>query len=241
MNPQQSKAWQALGIGPALVSRSAVVTPAQQAGQHSSGHQPVAVSVVDPTRLSWPELAEAVISCEQCQRCTSRQNPVLGVGSNKPRWLVVGDTPDEQEDRAGELFAGPSGQLLDAMLLAVGANRHDHVFLANALKCAAPQQQRPQPDDVAKCRPYLRRQIELLQPELILAAGDIAAQALLETNTPVEQLRGRVHRIELDGRTVPVVVCLDPAHLLRQPEDKAGAWADLCLARSVVAPAHATT
>ena len=126
---------------------------------------------------------------------------------------------------------GRAGQLLDAMLRAIGLSRAQNVYIANVLKSRPPNNRDPQPDEVAACLPYLRRQIELVRPRLLLAVGRIAAQNLLATEESLSRLRGRVHQFgELN---TPLVVTYHPAYLLRTPSDKRKAWEDLKFARSV--------
>lgn len=148
--------------------------------------------------------------------------------------MVIGEAPGEQEDLKGEPFVGPAGQLLDRMLHAVGRSRTEGgergVYIANVLKCRPPANRNPQPEEVVRCEPYLRRQVALVQPKIILAMGRFAVQSLLRTDEPIGRLRGRVHRYE----GVPVIVTYHPAYLLRNPADKAKSWADLCLAMDTV-------
>jgi len=181
--------------------------------------------------MDWPALRAAVAGCEACGLCRTRQRTVFGVGHERAPLMIVGEAPGEQEDRQGEPFVGAAGQLLDAMLRAVQRDRmatetERAVFIANVLKCRPPSNRNPQPDEVARCEPFLARQVALVQPRLILALGRFAVQSLLKTDKPIGQLRGRVHRYE----GVPVVVSYHPAYLLRSPADKGKAWADLCLA-----------
>ena len=122
--------------------------------------------------------------------------------------------------------AGSAGKLLDNMLKALGLDRRHKVYIANVLKCRPPANRNPLPQEVAQCEPFLRRQIQLLQPRIILAMGRFAVQSLLGSNDPIGKLRGRVHR----HGEIPVVVTYHPAYLLRNPADKARAWDDLCLA-----------
>jgi DNA polymerase len=153
------------------------------------------------------------------------------------RWLIVGEAPGEQEDRQGEPFVGAAGQLLDAMLRALSLSRSDddgrpagqRVYIANTLKCRPPGNRNPTPEEMARCEPFLLRQIALLQPRIILAMGRFAVQSLLRSSEPIGKLRGRVH--EYQG--VPLVVTYHPAYLLRNLPDKARAWEDLCLAAQV--------
>ena len=176
--------------------------------------------------MDWPALAQAVAGCEACKLCKGRKNTVFGVGDTRAQWMVVGEAPGEHEDLQGEPFVGQAGKLLDNMLKAVGRSRRQGVYIANVLKCRPPGNRNPEPDEVAQCEPFLRRQVELLQPRIILAMGRFAVQSLLQTAEPIGRLRGRVH--QYNG--VPVIVTYHPAYLLRNLPDKAKAWADLCLA-----------
>ncbi|MFM2057857.1 MAG: hypothetical protein RLY71_2242 [Pseudomonadota bacterium] len=190
--------------------------------------------------LDWPELREAVRSCQACRLCESRTQTVFGVGHPRAQWMLIGEAPGEQEDRLGEPFVGKAGQLLDQMLRAVGLTRDEaspeqQVYIANVLKCRPPGNRNPEPQEVAKCEPFLQRQVELVQPRLILAMGRFAVQSLLQSTEPIGRLRGRVHQYQ----GVPVVVTYHPAYLLRNPLDKSRAWEDLCLAREVLAASSA--
>ncbi|MDG4596807.1 MAG: uracil-DNA glycosylase [Candidatus Contendobacter sp.] len=178
--------------------------------------------------MGWEELAVAVRECTACGLCATRTQTVFGVGNRQADWLVIGEAPGADEDRQGEPFVGRAGKLLNPMLLAVGLKR-EQVYIANVLKCRPPENRDPTPDEAAQCRPFLNRQIALLQPRLILAVGRIAAQSLLATDTPIGKLRGQVHR--LGPAHVPLVVTYHPAYLLRSPREKRKAWDDLRLAR----------
>ncbi|MBG9388818.1 uracil-DNA glycosylase [Caenimonas aquaedulcis] len=186
----------------------------------------------DPARaaaieaMSWDELEQAVAGCEACGLCASRRNTVFGVGDRQADWLIVGEAPGENEDLQGEPFVGQAGKLLDNMLRSLGLDRGNKVYIANVLKCRPPGNRNPDPQEVAQCEPYLRRQVQLLQPRIILAMGRFAVQALLGSDEPIGKLRGRRH--EYMG--IPLVVTYHPAYLLRNLPDKARAWADLCLA-----------
>ena len=190
----------------------------------------------DIAALDWPALRDAVAACRACALCESRQQTVFGVGHPRAHWMIVGEAPGEQEDRLGEPFVGPSGQLLDNMLRALGLSRNAgpperQVFIANTLKCRPPNNRNPVPAETALCAPFLERQIALVQPRIIVAMGRFAAQALLASDEPLGKLRGRIHTY----RGVPLVVTYHPAYLLRTLADKARAWQDLCLAAAVVA------
>jgi DNA polymerase len=153
------------------------------------------------------------------------------VGPKRADWLVIGEAPGAEEDRRGEPFVGAAGQLLDAMLRAIGLDRASNVYIANVLKSRPPGNRDPKPEEVAACLPYLLRQIALLRPKIMLAVGRIAAQNLLATQVPLGRLRGQVHHFG-EFKT-PLVVTYHPAYLLRTPADKRKAWEDLKFARSV--------
>ena len=180
--------------------------------------------------LDWDSLRAAVASCTACALCDSRTQTVFGVGDPDADWMIIGEAPGAEEDRRGEPFVGRAGKLLDEMLRAVGQGR-DRAFIANILKCRPPNNRDPKTEESAACRGYLERQIELVQPSIILAVGRIAAQLLLATDAPVGRLRGSVHQL---GGT-PLVVTYHPAYLLRSPSQKRKAWDDLCLASTAVA------
>jgi uracil-DNA glycosylase len=181
----------------------------------------------------WQQLTEAVARCTRCELHRTRTRPVLGVGDRHAQWLVVGEAPGAEEDRQGEPFVGRAGQLLDAMLRAIGLGRGQNVYIANILKSRPPGNRDPAPAEVAACLPYLERQIELIRPRLILAVGRIAMQNLLETQNSLGRMRGQVHAF--GGLKTPLIVTYHPAYLLRKPEDKRKAWEDLKFARSVFA------
>ncbi len=187
--------------------------------------------------MDWPALREAVAACRACTLCDSRKQTVFGVGHPQAHWMVVGEAPGEQEDQTGEPFVGAAGQLLDRMLAALQLSRASdgpapsarRAYIVNTLKCRPPRNRNPQPEELAQCEPFLVRQIELLQPRIILAMGRFAVQSLLRTDEAIGRLRGRVHRYQ----GVPLVVTYHPAYLLRNLADKARAWEDLCLAAQV--------
>ena len=204
--------------------RAAPAAPSAPAA-HAAG-QPL-----DASQLGWPALREAVAGCTACVLCERRTQTVFGVGHERAHWMIVGEAPGEQEDRDGEPFVGKSGQLLDNMLRAIGLSREagsadKQVYIANAVKCRPPSNRNPTPQELAACEGFLVRQVELVQPKVILAMGAFAVQSLLRSAEPVGRLRGKVHRY----RGVPLVVTYHPAYLLRSPQEKARAWDDLCLA-----------
>jgi DNA polymerase len=184
-----------------------------------------------PDGMDWKALEAAVSGCVKCGLHAGRTRTVFGVGNRSAEWMIIGEAPGAEEDRRGEPFVGRAGKLLDSMLAALDLDR-DTVFIANILKCRPPENRDPKPDEARACAPYLRRQIELVAPKLILAVGRVAAQCLLETDAPLGRLRGRPHRFGDPG--VPVIVTYHPAYLLRRPEAKADAWRDLVAAAAVV-------
>lgn len=185
----------------------------------------------DVAGFDWEQLAEAVSGCKRCGLHATRTQTVFGVGRRDAKLMVIGEAPGAEEDRQGEPFVGPAGQLLNAMLRAIGLRRED-VYIANILKCRPPNNRDPRPEEAATCTPYLNRQVELLRPRVMLAVGRIASQWLLQTELPIGRLRGQVSRYGDAG--IPLVVTYHPAYLLRSPQDKAKAWQDLCLVRDLV-------
>lgn len=191
--------------------------------------------------MDWLELQHSAADCRACPLCEGRKNLVFGAGAQRADWMVVGELPGDAEDQAGTPFAGQAGLLLNNMLRALGleqsrpatpANPERRVYIANALKCRPPPSRNPQRDDVQQCAPYLQRQIDLVQPRIILALGRWAIQSLLNSSEPLGRLRGRVH----DYQGIPVIVSYPPSYLLRNMADKALAWDDLCLALQTLQP-----
>jgi DNA polymerase len=179
----------------------------------------------------WGALKAEVAVCTKCNLHTTRTQTVFGVGDERADWLVIGEAPGAEEDRRGEPFVGRGGQLLDAMLRGIGLKRGENVYIANILKSRPPNNRDPKPEEVAVCLPYLMRQIALIQPRIILAVGRIAAQNILQTDTPIGRLRGKLHHFgELN---TPLIVTYHPAYLLRSPGEKRKAWEDLKFARGL--------
>ena len=185
----------------------------------------------DGPRNDWMELKQAVSGCTQCGLHRTRTQTVFGVGDRNADWMLIGEAPGAEEDRLGDPFVGQAGRLLDNMLAAIDLHRTNNVYIANVLKCRPPGNRNPEPDEVAKCSPHLLRQIDLVQPKLIVALGRFAAQTLLNTDASIASLRGKVYRYA--GR--PLIVTYHPAYLLRNLPDKAKAWADLVFARNTMA------
>ena len=234
---------------PAAVAEAVAPTPsaapAPPANDLAPSPRPAGVEAMD-----WDALQAAVAGCRACGLCAGRTQAVFGVGSRTAGWMVVGEAPGETEDRLGEPFVGAAGKLLDNMLAAIGLSRQADdtiesiayeadstvasgpnglkrgVYIANVIKCRPPGNRNPLPEEVAQCEPYLRRQVALVRPRIILALGRFAVQSLLNTTEPIGRLRGRVHQYQ----GVPVIVSYHPAYLLRALPEKAKAWQDLCLA-----------
>jgi uracil-DNA glycosylase family 4 len=203
----------------------------QMAEQVPADLEPSTSNLEPVVSLDWPELRERVAGCTACDELVAnRSQTVFGVGNQSADWLVIGEAPGADEDRLGEPFVGRAGQLLNAMLAAIGLQRQQ-VYIANVLKCRPPNNRDPRPEEAEACSAFLERQIALLQPKIILVVGRIAAQNLLRTDVPIGKLRGRLHRLD---NGIPVVVTYHPAYLLRSPQEKRKAWADLCLARNTV-------
>jgi uracil-DNA glycosylase family 4 len=182
------------------------------------------VTADDVSGLSWQQLQERIAGCSQCGLCQSRKNTVFGVGNPRANVMVVGEAPGADEDAAGEPFVGLAGQLLDNMLKAIGLDRKQ-VFIANILKCRPPSNRNPEPAEIRACKPYLDRQIALIQPKLILSVGGVSAQNLLQSEETVGRLRQQPRH--LPESNIPVHVTYHPAYLLRKPSEKAKSWQDL--------------
>src|SRR5579859_1101465 len=180
----------------------------------------------------WTELRARVAACVRCGLCATRTQTVFGVGNLNAEWLIVGEAPGAEEDRQGEPFVGRAGQLLNAMLRAIGLKR-EQVYIANVLKCRPPQNRDPVAAETMECLPFLDRQIALLKPKIMLVVGRIAAQNLLRTDAKLGALRQQVHTYGASG--VPLIVTYHPAYLLRSPAEKRKAWEDLKFAREVFA------
>ena len=205
------------------------------AAEETAATAPVlAPSSSDVALLDWTTLQKRVATCTLCGLHSTRTQTVFGVGDNNAQWMVIGEAPGADEDRQGEPFVGRAGKLLNEMLRAVGLPRED-VYIANVLKCRPPNNRDPLPVEVAQCAPYLKRQVELVQPKIILAVGRIAAQNLLQTDITIGKLRGQ----QFSYAGIPLVVTYHPAYLLRSPAEKRKAWDDLRFARDVWSRAQA--
>jgi DNA polymerase len=230
---RRGRVLEALGLTPLWVRRAPL---AERSAVDVREDEPV--ERVVPTQLveaapaskagsmDWAQLRAAVASCTACPLHKGRRQAVFGVGDEHAEWLFVGEGPGAEEDARGEPFVGQAGKLLDNMLGAAHLRRGDNVYIANIVKCRPPGNRTPEPAETHACEPYLRRQIELLRPRLIVALGKVAANNLLGTEATIGSLRGRV----FDFRGIALIVTYHPAYLLRNLADKAKAWEDLCFA-----------
>lgn len=180
--------------------------------------------------LDWEGLEAEIRACRECVLCQRRKQAVPGVGDRQARWMLVGEGPGAEEDQRGEPFVGQAGKLLDNMLRAISLKRGEDVYIGNAVKCRPPHNRTPESAELAACLPFLERQIDLVRPRLLIALGRPAAQALLATEVRIGAARGKL----FDHRGIPVIVTYHPAYLLRNPQDKARAWEDLCFARQLM-------
>ena len=248
LNDRQLSAWNELELGPAFVSRVGPAPAEAPAGGTTAAPADApavaaadaladapAVAAAAPAADSWLKVREEVSGCRRCGLCESRRQTVFGSGSERARWMLIGEAPGAEEDARGEPFVGQAGRLLEQMLAAVGLSRADDVFITNVLKCRPPGNRNPEPLEAETCSGYLYRQIELLQPDLILLLGRFAVQSVLKTDASVAGLRRQVHTYRGTGGDIPVVCTYHPAYLLRNLPEKRRSWEDLCLAMDVAA------
>lgn len=177
----------------------------------------------------WQRLERDVANCTKCELHTSRTQTVFGTGDKDADLLIIGEAPGRDEDLQGEPFVGRAGQLLNAMLAAIGLDR-EQVYIANILKCRPPNNRDPRVEEAAACNPWLQQQIALIQPAVILALGRIAAHNLLNTEQSLAALRGKQHSFA----GIPLLVSYHPAYLLRKPVDKRKSWQDLKRVKSLL-------
>ena len=180
--------------------------------------------------LSTPSRLDIGDDCRRCKLCTlGRSQIVFGVGNARARLMFVGEGPGEEEDKRGEPFVGKAGQLLTKIIEAIGLTR-EQVYIANVIKCRPPGNRNPEPDEVAACEPFLFRQIDAIQPRVIVPLGKFAAQCLLKTADPITRLRGRT----FDYRGATLIPTFHPAYLLRNPSAKREVWEDMKKVRSIL-------
>ena len=225
LNAQQQYYLQKMGVDIYVPRDAGVVDADVSVDPVTNRNQP---SVTETTE--WESLRNQVAACTLCELHKGRTQTVFGVGDTNADWLIIGEAPGRDEDLQGEPFVGRAGKLLNSMLLAIGLQR-EQVFIANILKCRPPNNRDPKPEEVACCESYLKQQIAMIKPKIILAVGRIAAQNLLKVETPIGQMRG--NRYEYPGSNIPVVVTYHPAYLLRSPREKRKSWQDLQMAMKI--------
>jgi DNA polymerase len=170
------------------------------------------------------KLAERIGDCQNCRLHQSRTQVVFGTGNPAAALVFIGEAPGREEDQHGEPFVGPAGELLTRIIEAIGLRR-EQVYILNVIKCRPPHNRNPLPDELASCRPILQAQLACLQPRIVCALGNFAAQALLQTEEKISRLRGRFHRLG----NIQVMPTYHPAYLLRNPQAKRAVWEDMQL------------
>lgn len=211
MDERRARAWAALELGPVWRER---------AGGHEAGAPDL------------ESLRQAVASCRACALCQTRTQTVFGVGPEQARWMIVGEAPGADEDARGEPFVGQAGKLLDDMLAAAGRSRARDVYIANVLKCRPPGNRDPRPDEIDACKGYLRRQLELVEPAVVVTLGNFATKLLLKTETGITRMRGQRYRW---WRGIIVVPTFHPAAALRgRPDTRAAMQQDFALVRATL-------
>jgi uracil-DNA glycosylase family 4 len=214
-------------LGIRFVARPEVgtMTPAAMESDKPAAKAPQPVSS-PPDKgnvTSLEELRNHIGDCRRCKLHCARTQVVFGVGNPSARLMFVGEGPGRDEDLKGEPFVGRAGQLLtDIITKGMGLTRED-VYIANVVKCRPPQNRNPEPDEVASCEPFLKKQIELIRPEIIVALGKFAVQTLLQSKVPITRLRGNWHSY----MGIKLMPTFHPAYLLRNPADKKLVWEDI--------------
>jgi len=212
-------------------SPASVLAPATPALEAQAQVQ-VATQALASAVMDMESLAATISTCQACGLCKERQQAVPGEGVMQPAIMVIGQAPGDLEDREGKPFVGRPGLMLDNMLLSIQSSRTHNVYVSNIVKCRPPGNRNPKPAELAACKPYLLRQIELVRPFSILAVGR-AAQSLLNTDEGLDTLRQVTHTLTVAGQKIPLIVTNHPTRLLNHPADKAAAWQDLQLVRTV--------
>ena len=181
---------------------------------------PVIEKPRQPTPLA--DLQVNLVNCDRCPLCQQRNNIVFGAGNQQARVVLVGEAPGREEDLKGVPFVGEAGQLLEKILLAMNLSR-ESVYICNVIKCRPPGNRDPHPDEISACEPFLKQQLALIKPEIIITLGRFAAQTLLKTSAPIGKLRGQWR--EYEG--IALMPTFHPAYLLRNPSGKRPVWEDM--------------
>ena len=221
---------EAMGIDVWVSRTSAQVEEIQPVAEMDSPVEEQVENTGGSVQDSWSVLQEEVVKCQRCDlhHTRTQTQTVFGTGDINADWMLIGEAPGQDEELEGKPFVGLTGTLLTEMIRAIGLQR-DEVYIANVLKCRPPDDRDPRVEEITTCKNFLQRQIELVQPKIILAVGRVAAQTILETKQPLSKLRGIVHQLE----SIPLVVVYHPAYLLRSLPEKRKAWQDLQLAMKV--------
>jgi uracil-DNA glycosylase family 4 len=213
-------------VRPAAEPAATVAAPS--ATEHLQSAAPVVFSKGAAEALA--AIRDDIGDCTRCKLHTlGRQQVVFGVGNPNARLMFVGEAPGADEDIQGEPFVGRAGQLLTKIIEAIDMKRED-VYIANVIKCRPPGNRNPEPDEIERCEPFLFRQIDMIQPKVIVTLGKFAAQTLLRTQDPISRIRGRV----FDYRGAKLIPTFHPAYLLRNPSSKREVWEDMKLVRSLL-------
>lgn len=232
MSSRQAEYLNAMGIQRWQLRAGEGMVEQGKSLEKSSPSAEVAIAnetIVDNER-EWWSLSDEVAACRQCELHQGRTQTVFGTGNQNAGWLIIGEAPGADEEQQGEPFVGHAGQLLTQMILALGYER-EQVYIANILKCRPPNDRDPLSDEVSCCEAYLKRQIALIQPKIIVAVGRVAAQNMLKTDAEISAIRGQTHHY--GEFKIPLVVTYHPAYLLHSPIEKSKAWQDLLLAKQI--------
>ena len=229
MSGRREEILEELGLTPLWHRRTlqhvtdSAMEPSHQASVTNNRHARV-------MQMDWSQLKVSVADCAACPLHQTRTRSVFGAGDENADWLWVGESPGDEEDANGVPFVGQVGKLLDNMLAAISLKRDSNVYITNIVKCHPPTNHDPEYAEAQQCHPYLARQIELIQPRLIIALGKVASQSLLNTDATVASLRGKLHQFS----GIPLIVTYHPSYLLQTQSDKTKAWEDLCFAKATM-------
>ena len=237
LQAMQVDVWLSRERSPRATAEIAVGTPEAIAptGLAAKADVTTAADVTEVVAMSLAELETTVAVCRRCDLHSGRTRTVFGTGDSHARCMIIGEAPGAEEDMRGEPFVGRAGQLLNAMLRAIGLSR-EAVYIANIIKCRPPRNRDPKAEEMLACSAYLRRQIALVKPRVILAVGRVAAQHLAGSTLAIGRMRGQRYFYDNgdDGAKIPVVVTYHPAYLLRSPLEKRKSWEDLQRARQLL-------
>lgn len=207
---------------------AAIARPVTAPAAAASGTAIETATALAAAAVTLADLQSAMAQFDGCTLKTTAKNMVFSDGQPAAKIMLIGEAPGQDEDRQGKPFVGRSGQLLDAMLGAVGVSRDENLYIANVVPWRPPGNRTPTADEIAVCEPFIRRHIALMKPDLLLLVGNISNKTLLGTQTGITKLRGQWQSYEADSLAVPTLPLLHPAYVLRRPETKAACWADLC-------------